>query len=95
MRYHLLKDQLEIYRKYNASWAIWTYKDIGLQSIVYAEPESPWLERVRPFVEKKTRLGLDAWGTTDAGVRHLIGPIEDLFQQEYPNYKPLPIRRQT
>ena len=23
-------------------------------------------------------------------MRHIIGPIEDLFQQEYPNYKPFP-----
>src|SRR2546425_13266680 len=27
--------------------------DIGLQGIVHAAPESPWLERVRPIIEKK------------------------------------------
>jgi endoglucanase len=30
MRYQVLSDQLEIYDEYKASWAIWTYKDIGL-----------------------------------------------------------------
>ena len=90
MRYQVLKDQLDIYRKYNASWAIWTYKDIGLQGVVYAAPDSPWLERVRPIVDKKKRLGADAWGSTDAGVRHIIGPIEELFQKEFPNYRPFP-----
>ena len=43
MRYQLLRDQLEIYTRYGANWAIWTYKDIGLQGVVYAAqffPES-------------------------------------------------------
>jgi endoglucanase len=90
MRFQVLRDQLDIYRKYNASWAIWTYKDIGLQGVVYAAPDSPWMERVGPIVEKKKRLGADAWGTTDAGIRHIIGPIEELFQTEFPNYQPFP-----
>ena len=94
MRFRVLRDQLDIYRKYNASWAIWTYKDIGLQGVVYVAPDSPWMERVQPIVDKKNRLGLDAWGTTDAGVRHIIGPIEDLFEQEFPNYQPFPFGAQ-
>ena len=75
---------------WRTSWAIWTYKDIGLQGLVYVAPESPWMERVRPIVDKKKRLGADAWGTTDAGVRHIIRPIEELFEQEFPNYQPFP-----
>src|SRR3712207_1695330 len=34
MRYQLLTDQLAIYQRYQASWALWTYKDIGLQGVV-------------------------------------------------------------
>jgi hypothetical protein len=90
MKYQVLRDQLAIYRKYNASWAIWTYKDIGLQGVVYAAPDSPWVERVQSLVDKKRRLGTDAWGTTDEGIRHIIQPIEDLFQREFPNYQPYP-----
>src|SRR5262249_9976740 len=90
MRYQVLRDQLEIYRKYDASWAIWTYKDIGLQGVVYAAPDSPWMERVAPIVEKKKRLGVDAWGTTDASVRHIMGPLEELFRTEFPDYQPFP-----
>jgi aryl-phospho-beta-D-glucosidase BglC (GH1 family) len=30
-RYQLVQDQLDIYRDYQASWALWLYKDIGLQ----------------------------------------------------------------
>ena len=36
----LLADQLEIYGRHDASWALWTYKDIGLQGLVYAAPDS-------------------------------------------------------
>jgi aryl-phospho-beta-D-glucosidase BglC (GH1 family) len=89
-RYQILRDQLEIYQKHNANWAIWTYKDIGLQGVVYAAPDSPWMERVRPIVDKKNRLGADAWGTTDAGIQQVIRPIEELFEKEFPNYKPFP-----
>ncbi|WP_219914648.1 hypothetical protein, partial [Klebsiella pneumoniae] len=64
-RYRVLEDQLEIYDRHQASWSIWLYKDIGLQGVVYAAPDSPYMERIRPVLEKKIRLGADSWGTTD------------------------------
>jgi hypothetical protein len=39
--------------RHHASWAIWTYKDIGLQGVVYANQDSAWLRRIRPMLEKK------------------------------------------
>jgi endoglucanase len=90
MRRELLRDQLEIYARHSVNWAIWTYKDIGLQGVQYAAPDSPWVERIRPIMEKKTRLGVDAWGGTDAKIRHVMGPLEDLFAEEYPDYEPFP-----
>jgi endoglucanase len=90
MRYRLLVDQLEIYRKHGAGWSIWTYKDIGLQGLVYADPASPYLQRIRPVLEKKARLGVDAWGSTDAGIRNIMGPIEETFRREFPDFQPFP-----
>lgn len=90
MRYQLLKDQLEIYKRYNASWAIWTYKDIGLQGIAYAAPDSKWMERIRPILERKARLGVDAWGGRDTEVQHIVAPIEQTLQHEFPDYHPFP-----
>jgi endoglucanase len=89
-RYEILRDQLEIYARHGVNWAIWTYKDIGLQGVVYAAPDSPWSERIRPIIEKKARLGVDAWGGTDAEIRHIMGPLEKLFAKEYPGYDPFP-----
>jgi hypothetical protein len=90
MRYHLLKDQLEIYKRYQANWALWTYKDIGLQGVVYTAPNSLWLERIRRVLEKKARFGVDAWGGRDTDVRHILEPIEQTFAAEFPRYDPFP-----
>lgn len=89
-RYRLLRDQLEIYQEYGASWALWTYKDIGLQGVAYARPHSAYLNHVQPVLTAKARLGVDAWAGRDTGVRDLLDPIEALFDREFPEYQPWP-----
>lgn len=93
-RYRLLRDQLEIYRDHGASWALWTYKDIGLQGLVHAAPESPYRQLIAPVVDAKARLGVDSWGGSDAGVRAIIDPIDAVFDEEFPGYAPWPWGRQ-
>jgi len=95
MRYQVLLDQLEIYRAHEASWALWTYKDIGLQGLVHADPESPYLRRIGPILGKKARLGVDAWGSSDAGVRQLLEPIEVAFRREFPAFDPFPFGQRS
>jgi endoglucanase len=95
MRYRLLSDQLEIYRANEASWSLWTYKDIGLQGLVYAASDSPYLHRIEPVLEKKARLGVDAWGSTDEKVRDIMGPIEETFDREFPDFQPFPWGRES
>lgn len=89
-RLNLLRDQLDIYDEYSASWSIWGYKDIGGQGVVYARPDSPWRERIRPVTDKKARLGVDGWGSDDRAVRHIMEPIEQTFIEEYPGFNPFP-----
>jgi hypothetical protein len=89
-RYQLLTDQLEIYREHGASWSLWTYKDIGLQGLVYAHPQSAYLRQIAPVLAKKRRLGADSWGGVDREVRHLLDPIERLFDEEFPDFAPYP-----
>ena len=64
-RYQLVQDQLDIYRDYQASWALWLYKDIGLQGLVFAAADSPYMRLLKDFLAKKERLGADSWGGTD------------------------------
>ncbi len=88
MRERLVRDQLEIYNHYHASWAIWLYKDIGLQGLAYAAPDSPWRQRIQSLVNKKARLAADSWGGRDTHIRHLLDPLEQTFAAEFPNYGP-------
>lgn len=90
MRYRVLRDQLEIYQRYQAHWAIWTYKDLGLQGVVYAGADSPWQQHLRAFLDKKARLGIDSWGSTGSQIRHILQPLEETFAQEFPDYHPFP-----
>lgn len=80
-RYNLLGDQLRIYDKYNISWSIWLYKDIGLQGMIYTDPESRWNKTLKPFLDKKRALWLDKWGRRpapepEAAVKPLIDWID-------------------
>jgi endoglucanase len=90
MRYQVLRDQLDIYDRYQASWAIWTFKDIGLQGVVYTAPDSPWMQRIRPILDKKARLAVDSWGSLDTHIRHIMQPLEETFAKEFPDYHPFP-----
>jgi endoglucanase len=93
-KYRLLSDQLDIYEAHGASWSIWAYKDIGGEGLVYTAPDSAWLQRIKPVVDKKVRLGVDSWATTDVDIRHLMAPIEAVFDTEYPDFDPFPFGRQ-
>jgi hypothetical protein len=55
---------------------------------------SPYVERIRDVVAKKTRLGADQWGSRDDGVRSVMEPLERLFQHEFPGYDPFPFGAQ-
>jgi endoglucanase len=94
-RYQLLRDQLDIYRAHGASWSLWTYKDIGLQGLVHAQPDSPYLKILNPVLEKKARLGVDAWGSSDRQIRQVLDPIDELFDAEFPDFAPYPWGRRA
>ncbi|SDJ36747.1 glycoside hydrolase family 5 protein [Nonomuraea jiangxiensis] len=89
-RLRLLGDQLAIYRAHGASWSLWTYKDIGLQGLTYARADSAYVRRIAPVLEKKARLGADSWGGSDEHVRHILDPIDELFDKEFPGFDPYP-----
>lgn len=91
----LLRDQLDLYESAGIGWSLWAYKDIGLQGLVSAAPDSPWMARTEAVRAKKVRLGVDSWGSNGAGVEDLIAPLVERVTREFPLYKPYPygIRR--
>lgn len=88
MRYQILKDQLEIYRRYNVSWCIWLYKDLGLQAILSQDENAPYQSLISGLMKKKNYYGTDSWGSTDANLRPILEPIEELLASEFPDYNP-------
>jgi aryl-phospho-beta-D-glucosidase BglC (GH1 family) len=90
MRYRILEDQLSLYRELGASWTLWTYKDLGLQGLVSLRPDSKWVRKIQPILDKKSILGVDSWGGSEKNVRHIMAPIEQTFAEFFPNYKPFP-----
>ncbi|KAG8882009.1 hypothetical protein FRB98_004017 [Tulasnella sp. 332] len=85
VRYHVLKDQLTIYEERKISWSIWLYKDIGFQGMVYTAPDTTYMKRLKPFLQKKKRIAADAWGVDLSTVGHITKPIEDWLVQEVPS----------
>ena len=94
MRYQILEDQLSFYKDLGASWCLWTYKDLGLQGVVSLCPDSKWIRKIQPVLNKKAALGVDAWGGLDTNIRHIMEPIEQTFAEHFPHYKPFPFDAQ-
>ncbi|WWC72351.1 uncharacterized protein I206_106313 [Kwoniella pini CBS 10737] len=84
-RYNVLESQLDIYSKSKASWSIWLYKDIGFQGMVYVDEDTPYMQRLKPFLEKKKKLAADEWGCDDIPVREVFDPLEKWFLDAVPS----------
>jgi endoglucanase len=89
-RLSLLSDQLDIFSKHDANWSFWPYKDIGVAAPVAISPDSKWMQRIRPMVEKKARLGVDLWGGRHDRIMDVMAPLKALFAREFPDYSPFP-----
>ncbi|KAJ3533118.1 hypothetical protein NM208_g8132 [Fusarium decemcellulare] len=59
-RYRLLGEQIRIYEEAQICWSTWTYKDIGVQGMMYTSPDSAWKKLIRPFLERKQSLQVDS-----------------------------------
>lgn len=91
MRYQLLRDQIATYEELGMHWAIWTYKDVGVQGVVYATPESAWMSRLASITAKKRKLTVDAWGMDESeAIRRVLAPLRQLITDEFPQYTPYP-----
>jgi aryl-phospho-beta-D-glucosidase BglC (GH1 family) len=83
-RIQLLRDQLQDYATYGASWTYWTYKDLGISGFVKPAPDSPWTERLGAVIAKKHRLAADIWGIRPEAARDVQGTLADLLDREFP-----------
>jgi hypothetical protein len=87
-RYALLEQQLKIYDKYQIHWSIWLYKDIGVQGMLHLDPSSPYMHLISPFLERKRRLQVDAWGRYHSKeVEDVINPLVQWIDRVAPRSK--------
>jgi len=82
-RYEMLGQQLDIYDKFKISWSIWLYKDIGMQGMVHTNRDSKWNRTIQPFLDRKKKYRLDAWGVhaspeSEAAVNPLVEWIDQI-----------------
>ncbi|KAH7103444.1 glycoside hydrolase [Auriculariales sp. MPI-PUGE-AT-0066] len=82
IRLHVLKDQLELYEEAQIGWSIWLYKDIGFQGMTYVSPDTPYMNLLAPFLVKKRKLAVDAWGadTSLPEIRAAYEPLEKFIE---------------
>ena len=96
-RLRLLADQLHLYNEREASWSLWTYKDVGVQGLVRLSQATPWMVHTAEARRKKERLGADSWGSTGGEVEDIMGPLIERLGKEFPTWDPYPsgARRQA
>ncbi|KAL2681092.1 hypothetical protein Neosp_008695 [[Neocosmospora] mangrovei] len=75
-RYRLLGEQLRVYEEARISWAMWTYKGVGIMDMIHTSPESPWGKLTKPFIERKKHLQVDSMTCCPSDeVDSLIDPL--------------------
>jgi hypothetical protein len=89
-RLRVMRDQIETYESNGIHWAAWTYKDIGFQGLVYASPESAWMERIRPVYTKMQVLGTDGWSGIETTLMRELGGLKELLNTTFRGYEPYP-----
>jgi hypothetical protein len=61
-RLQALDDEIGVFEQHGVHWTTWTYKDIGVMGWVTVDPESEYLQVIRPLLDAKLELATDLWG---------------------------------
>ncbi len=60
-RLRALDDQIDIFEAFGAHWTTWTYKDVGVMGWVTLDPESEYMQLMKPVLDAKRELDTDSW----------------------------------
>lgn len=58
-RLHSMDDQLSIYNQSFVHWTTWTYKDAGIMGWIILDPESEYMQIIKPIQKMKKILGCE------------------------------------
>lgn len=53
--------------------------------MVYVSKSTPYMQHFMPFLDRKHRLAIDAWGADESKIKHVFQPIVDLLEAAVPN----------
>lgn len=85
-RYNLLGEQLRIYDKHSIHWSIWLYKDVGLQGMIYTNPNGKWNKTLKPFLDKKRAIWIDKWGNNpNPEIDSVLNPLLEWIDRVSPS----------
>ncbi|RSL71457.1 hypothetical protein CEP54_001312 [Fusarium duplospermum] len=71
-RYQLLGEQHRVYEEARISWALWTYKGVGIMDMLHTSPDSAWGKLTKSFMERKKHLHVDSATACPSEVDNLI-----------------------
>lgn len=54
--------------------------------MVYVDPQSPYLQLLAPFIQKKKDLSADFWGSNDDKVKHVYEPFLGKIKEWVPKH---------
>lgn len=74
-----LKEQLLIFNKYEQHWTIWTYKDIGYEGLVSADPNCEYIKRISPLQRIKRELSLEPF--LDRKIGGVFADVQSIIQK--------------
>lgn len=60
-RMQAMADQIDIFNQRGIHWTTWVYKDVGVMGWVHLDPQSEYMQRLKPVHEAKRQLAVDFW----------------------------------
>lgn len=60
-RLRALSDQIGVFERNGVHWTTWTYKDVGVMGWAMLDPQSDYMQIIRPVLEAKAQLDTDQW----------------------------------
>ncbi|HZT43695.1 MAG TPA: cellulase family glycosylhydrolase [Chthonomonadaceae bacterium] len=82
-RLQAFQDQTDAFETFGAHWTTWTYKDVGVMSWVYVNPEADYMRRTEKIRKAKELLSVDFWEpmATAAPARDAIRQLAEFAEQ--------------
>ena len=90
-RRRILADQLDLYRRHEAGFATWMYKDIGRQGLIYVRPDSPYGALVGGLRGQEDAARRRPVGQRPAGDPEVTQPVQDLVAREVAGLRPVSV----